>query len=232
MLTMTLDSAFSIGGLLGHLSFALLVIAMMMPSLFALRICVIFSACVGIIFAAFWLDDGMLVFWQALLIAANVIQIARQQIVNRQARFSAEETKFMKERLSSLAPGEARQLLNMGVWANGAVGTKLTIQGKPVDNLVYLADGEVDIRFDGATVGACLPGNYIGEMSVLNGGPASATAIVSEPSRYWMISAEQLRTLHSQAPSIAAALELGIAKDLRHKIMAANSSYVSAEPGM
>jgi len=230
---MTLDSAFSISGLLGQLTYVLLIAGMLVPGMLALRICVIASACVGILYAALWLQDPVIVFWQAMLIIVNVAQIAREWMANRQARFSAEETKFMQDRLSSLPPAEARQLLNMGVWADGAIGTKLTTQGKPVDNLVYLIEGEVDIRFDGATVGACLPGNYVGEMSVLNGGPASATAIVSEPSRYWMISAEQLRNLHSNAPSIAAALELGIAKDLRHKIITANEGYhVSAGPGM
>ena len=229
---LTLDSAFSVGGLVGHLAYVLLIVSMLMRTLLALRILVIASACVGIIYALFYLQDPLTAFWQALLVLVNVAQIAREWMNNRRARFSDDETKFMKERLYTLAPGEARQLLNMGVWANGAAGTQLTTQGKPVDNLVYLASGEVDIRFDGATVGSCLPGNYVGEMSVLNGGPASATAVVSEPSRYWMISAEQLRTLHSNAPNIAAALELGIAKDLRHKIIAANESYVSAEPGM
>lgn len=229
---LTLDSAFSVGGLVGHLAYVLLIVSMIMPTLLALRILVIASACLGMIYSAFYLGDPGSTFWQAILVLVNVLQIAREWMTNRRARFSEEEKKFMEERLSTLDPGEARQLLNMGVWADGAVGTELTVQGKPVDNLVYVVAGEIDIRFDGATVGACLPGNYVGEMSVLNGGPASATAIVSEHARYWMISAEQLRNLHSNAPNIAAALELGIAKDLRHKIITANESFVSAEPGM
>lgn len=229
---LTLDSVFSIGGIVAQLAFALLVLSMLMKTLWSLRIMVIAAACVGFLYSTVFLNDPVSAFWQALLVLVNVLQVAREWMTNRRARFSVEEEAFVKERLYTLNPGEARQLLNMGVWADGAAGTKLTTQGKPVDNLVYLASGEVDIRFDGATVGACLPGNYVGEMSVLNGGPASATAVVSESSRYWMISAEQLRNLHSNAPNIAAALELGIAKDLRHKIMAANESYVSAEPGM
>lgn len=229
---LSLDSVFSIGGIVGQLAFVLLIAAMLMQTLLALRVLVIASACVGLFYAAVYLKEPLIAMWLALLVFVNALQIAREWMTNRRARFSVEEEAFVKERLYTLDPGEARQLLNMGVWADGAAGTKLTTQGKPVDNLVYLASGEVDIRFDGATVGACMPGNYVGEMSVLNGGPASATAVVSEGSRYWMISAEQLRNLHSNAPNIAAALELGIAKDLRHKIMAANESYVSAEPGM
>jgi CRP-like cAMP-binding protein len=71
-----------------------------------------------------------------------------------------------------------------------------------------------------------MPGNYIGEMSVLEGGDASATATVSQPSRYWLISANQLRALHEKEPGIAAAFEVGIARDLRTKILSENKSQV------
>ncbi|MEP5728339.1 MAG: cyclic nucleotide-binding domain-containing protein [Sulfitobacter sp.] len=226
-----LNSSFSIGGLVEHLSYLLLVVAMMMRNMMSLRLVVIAAAIVGCAFALIWAKNNVMVFWHVVLVMANVLQLMREWLTNRRARFSSEEQNFIDGKLYALDPGEARFVLNLGVWADGSQGTQLTTQGKPVENLVYLASGEVDIRFDGATVGACLPGNYIGEMSVLNAGPASATAIVSEASRYWMISGTQLRKLHSEAPNIAAAFELGIAQDLRHKIMAANESYLSAEPG-
>lgn len=225
------NSSFSTGGLIVQLSYALLVVAMMMRTMQTLRLLVIGSAVVGLGYALIWAQDMAMAFWQGVLILACLLQIMREWLINRRARFTAEEQKFIEDKLYALDPGDARFVLNLGVWADGSEGTRLTTQGKPVENLVYLVSGEVDIRFDGATVGACMPGNYIGEMSVLNAGPASATAIVSEPSRYWMISGPQLRKLHSEAPNIAAAFELGIARDLRHKIMAANESYVSAEPG-
>lgn len=225
---LTFSSAFSTGGLVGHLSYFFLITSMMMRTLLMLRLLVITSASIAIAYAAIWLQDPVSVFWETLLVVVNIVQITLEWIKNRRAKFSAEETLFVKERLHTLSPAEARQVLSLGVWADGTVGTELTKQDMPVTHLAYLATGQVDITFDGRKVGSCLAGNYVGEMSVLSGGPASATATVSEPARYWLISADQLRKLHSKAPKIAAALELGMAKDMRHKIMAANRHNATA----
>lgn len=225
---LTLSSALSPGAMVGHFAYLLLVASMLMRTLFALRLLVIASALVAIAYAAIWLNDPVSSFWEALLVLVNILQITREWIANRRARFSVEEQAFVDARLSELSPSEARYVLNLGVWADGAAGTILTTQGEPVNNLVYLIAGAVDIEFDNAKVGSCFPGNYIGEMSVLEGGQASATATVSEPSRYWMVSAKQLRKLHQNQPKIAAAFEVGIARDLRAKIIKANESHAFA----
>lgn len=208
---------------MGHFAYILLVASMLMRSLTALRLLVIASALVAIAYAVFWLRDPVSWFWESMLVLVNVFQIVRQWLANRRARFSPEEEHFVAERLSSLSRHEARHLLNLGVWMDGFEGTILTTQGEPVQHLVYLIDGKVDIYSDGERVGACVPGNFVGEMSVLEGGQASATARVASPSRYWLIPAEQLRQLHRKSPKVAAALELGIARDLRTKIISANA---------
>jgi hypothetical protein len=51
---------------------------------------------------------------------------------------------------------------------------------------------------------------------------ASATAQVAAPSRYWLLSAEQLVKLRQSSPEIVNAIELGIAQDLRRKVESAN----------
>ena len=227
-LEFTLESAFSTGGLVGHLTYVLLVASMLMRTLIALRVLVIASALVAIVYAVVWLNDPVSSFWETLLVIVNVVQITLEWLKNRRARFSAEERKFVSERLSNLSFGDARHVLNMGVWVDGPPGTVLTRQGEKVPHLVYLVSGEVSIEVDGVRVGACMSGNYIGEMSVLEGGSASATATVSVPSRYWLISADQLRALHLKAPNIAAAFEVGIARDLRTKILNVNAQTANS----
>jgi Co/Zn/Cd efflux system component len=136
------------------LAYILLVASMLMRTLSALRILVIASALIAILYATIWLNDPVSSFWEALLVIVNVIQITREWHRNRRARFSAEEQEFVSERLSSLSRGDARHVLNMGVWADGTTGTVLTTQGMPVKHLVYLIAGAVDIEFDTVKVGA------------------------------------------------------------------------------
>jgi len=224
-LELTLESALSPGGMVGHLSYLLLVISMMMRSMTWLRLLVIASAFVAIAYDTIWLKDPVGVFWESLLVTVNIVQIAREWFIERRARFSVEEMQFVNARLSSLSKADARRFLNMGAWINGPTGAVLTTENQDVDLLVYLVKGRVDIFLNDKLVGACGPGNFVGEMSVLGHRPASATAIVAEPSRYWMIPSHRLRTLQISDPVLAGAVETGIARDLRTKIISHNEAH-------
>jgi len=221
-LELTIESAFSTGGLVGHFSYLLLVASMLMRAMTPLRILVIASALVAITYDLIWLKDPIGVFWETLLVVINVIQIGREWYENHRSRFTPEEKSFFNDRLSSLSPREARRLLNLGVWVDGTVDTTLAIQGQAVPHLVYLTQGEVEIFVSERLVGHCHPGNFIGEMSVLGGTSASATARVSQPARYWVLATERLAKLRDTAPEIVNAIELGIAQDLRNKVESAN----------
>lgn len=221
---LTFESALSPGGMVGHLSYLLLVISMLMRSMTWLRLFVIASAFVAIAYDTIWLKDPVGVFWESLLVTVNIMQIAREWVIERRATFSPEEARFIKARLSSLSKAEARRLLNMGVWVDGPPGAVLTTENEDVDLLVYLVKGRVDIFLNSKLVGSCGPGNFVGEMSVLGNRPASATAIVAEPSRYWMIPSHRLRALQISNPTLAGAIETGIARDLRNKIVSRNEA--------
>lgn len=225
---LTLESALSPGGMVGHASYLLLVVSMLMRSMTWLRILVIASAFTAIAYDTIWLKDPVGVFWESLLVTVNILQIAREWTANRRVRFSPEEHRFVSARLATLSRADARRLLNMGLWMDGEAGVVLTREDTAVDHLAYLVRGQVDIFLQGRKVGACLPGNFVGEMSVLAQKPASATAIVAAPSRYWLIPTAQLHRLGTKEPHIAAALQMGIARDLRNKIMSGNTAARSA----
>jgi len=227
-LELTLDSALSPGGMVGHMAYLLLVLSMCMRTLTWLRVLVIASALVAIAYAVIWLKDPVSAFWETLLVAVNIIQITREWLSERRARFTPEEERFIAARLTTLSRSDARRLLNMGVWADAPAGVVLTTEGEPVQQLVYLVEGRVDILLDGKRIGNCKPGNFVGEMSVLGHRPASATAIVAEPSRYWLISSDRIGSLQVREPQMAAAFQNGIARDLRNKIIAGNEAARAA----
>ena len=221
---LTLESALSTGGMVGHASYFLLVLSMTMRSMTMLRLLVIASAFAAIAYDVIWLKDPVGVFWESLLVSVNIIQITREWVNERRARFTPEEQRFVTARLSALSKAQARRLLNMGVWVDGTQGVILTKEAKPVDSLAYLIAGEVGIYLNDQKVGSCLPGNFVGEMSVLGNTPASATAIVAVPSRYWLIPSRHLHSLQEKEPEVAAALHSGIARDLRNKIISGNAT--------
>lgn len=217
---LTIESAFSTGGLVGHLSYLLLIGSMLMRRLGPLRVLVILSALVAILYDTIWLKDPVGVFWETLLVLVNIGQLLLAARANRRARFNPEEQAFIAARLPGLNNGEARRLLDRGLWLDGEAGRRLTVEGEPVSHLVWLASGGAEISYAGRVFSRCRPGNFIGEMSVVEEGPASADAALSEPSRLWMISGSALRRLWRDEPALAAALEKAFSLDWRVKLVA------------
>ena len=220
---MTFESAFSTGGLVGHLSYVLLITSMLMRSMLWLRVFVIGYALVSITYGAVWLKDPVSVFWETLLVLVNIVQITREWLREHRGRFSDAERDLIATRFAGLTKAEARHLLNMGVWVDGAAGTVLTTEGERVDYVAYVSTGTVDILHNDAQVGTCRAGNFIGEMSVLGHTSASATAVVSEPARYWLIPSEKLLELQKDDPKIAGAFQAGVARDLSAKVISSNA---------
>lgn len=70
---LTIESALSPGGLVGHTSYLLLVVSMLMRRMWLLRILVIASSLVAITYDMVWLKDPVGVFWESLLVSVNVI---------------------------------------------------------------------------------------------------------------------------------------------------------------
>jgi hypothetical protein len=221
-LELTLESAFSTGGLVGHFAYLLLVISMLMRSLFWLRVLVIASALIAITCAAVWLNDPVSTFWESALVIVNVIQITIEWRANRRARFTPEEQAFVNARLQGLGKFEARRLLDLGSWIDAPEGTRLTRQGELVENLVYLTEGTVAVMVGGRRVATCAPGSFVGEMSLVGGGPASADTVVETSARYWAVPMATVIKLRDQNSRLVAALEVAIAHDLKSKVVAAN----------
>ena len=102
---LTLESAFSTGGMVGHTSYLLLVISMMMRQLNLLRILVIASSFVAIAYDVIWLKDPVGVFWETLLVAVNIIQLTIVYFENKVVKLSPEELAFADRWLGDLGRG-------------------------------------------------------------------------------------------------------------------------------
>lgn len=221
---LTFESAFSTGGLVGHLSYLLLIVSMTMRSMLRLRLLVIASALVGILYDIVWLKDPVGLFWESLLLSVNLVQIALLWHANRRARFTPAEQRLVDDLLGDLPAARARKLLDRGLWSGGPEGARLTREGEPPEHLFYIAEGEVSIRASGAEVATCGPGTLIGELSLVDDGPASATAIATSPLRYWTIPTATVRSLRDSDVDISLALEAGIAQAIKAKLVEANSA--------
>ena len=73
------------------------------------------------------------------------------------------------------------------------VGKFLTTQGEPGDTFYVLLDGEARVDIDGNLRRTLVPGDFFGEISMLDRGLGTATITTTKPSRLLVMSHAQFR---------------------------------------
>ena len=75
---------------------------------------------------------------------------------------------------------------------------------------------------DGKAVGACGPGDFLGEMSLISGQTATATVTASEAMRVARFDREALAQLARAAPEVGRALDSALNRSLAAKVLRMN----------
>lgn len=224
----TIESLFASEGLLGHLSWFLLIISMFSQKMYWLRVGVIGSALAGIAYALIVLGDPVALFWSSLLLAVNIFQLVRLMLADRAAAFSDEEQKMISAVFRDLSPIDGRTLLDKGFWIDREEGRELIREGSAVEHLYYLASGTAEVRSAGKTVGHCKAGDLIGEGTVLTSDTASGTVTLSGDSRLWCIPAPVLREHLVRNPDVRNVIDRRIGEALKSKLRATNVALSKA----
>lgn len=216
---LTIESALSPGGMLGHLTYLLLVLSMALKRLVWIRALVMASAVVGICYSFFMLHDPVGVFWETLLLSVNVIRLSVDHWRDRLATFTLEERAFVDSICAGMGSSLRRRLLDAGEWIACPAGMALSRQGEAVTHLSWLACGAAEVEVDGMRVSRVGPGDLVGELTVLDGAPASATVHLTGSARLWRIDAAALRRLVASRPEIRTGLDAAFTAEMRRKLM-------------
>ena len=72
-------------------------------------------------------------------------------------------------------------------------GRELVRQGRQGDTFYVLLEGEADVEVDGKRRPTLKPGDFFGEISMLDRGPATATVVTRTPARLMVMSHAQFR---------------------------------------
>ena len=111
---------------------------------------------------------------------------------------------------------------------NAAPGTVLTRQGKPVDDLTYIASGLASVNVNGKDIATVGRGAVIGEVTYRTGQPATATITVSEDTVLLRFEVNALRAFVSRNADIGAVQEQNLAEHLRAKLTSMNAYRAEA----
>jgi CRP-like cAMP-binding protein len=94
-------------------------------------------------------------------------------------------------------------------------GQIIVTQGTPGQAFYMVLSGRVEIVRDDSSLGAFGPGDFFGEMSLLDQAPRSATIRAIEPTNCIMLSSWDFRALLEKHPSIAIKLLEVLSRRLR-----------------
>ena len=72
-------------------------------------------------------------------------------------------------------------------------GKALTTEGAPTDSFVILTSGRVRVNRNGKVVAELGPGDFFGEIGMIDRGPATATVVTEEPVDAMVLSHAQFR---------------------------------------
>ena len=210
------------GAFLGHAAYGLLVLSMMMRNILWLRIIALASGFTQLAYDSLILQDPVSVGWDALFVMANAYQMAVLAWQARRVSFSDEELMFCQYALPLVPPLLARQFLNIGSWQNLEEGSELTRQDEAVEKLTYVASGTIDVLVNGHVIANCETGDFIGELGILSGKPATATTVATSAVRALVFERDKLFRHLRTRPDLKLALQAAFKENLRNKLTLAN----------
>ena len=94
-------------------------------------------------------------------------------------------------------------------------GTVLTHQGYREGYFFIVVEGTVRIERDGRPIATLGPGEFLGEIALLDAGPRTATAIAETPTRLLSLNYEMFHELLGASPEIRGAILEVVGERLR-----------------
>ncbi len=141
---------------------------------------------------------------------------------------------FARRSLERRLPGEAAWYL--AAWLEPvrlAPGEALLTYGQPADSLYLLCAGELRARLplngDELVLGAVEPGEWLGEVNLLDGGDASATITATAPSLLMRLAHDTLDRICADDPAIASDLLRMLLHDLAARIRRCSAGVITQD---
>jgi CRP/FNR family transcriptional regulator, cyclic AMP receptor protein len=116
---------------------------------------------------------------------------------------------------SVLSKSELRQVLKAADQVDAEAGQVLVVEGRPGHEFFLILEGEAIVRRNGRKLATLGPGEYFGELSLLDHGPRSATVVAATDMRLLVLGQREFAGLLQTIPGMAAKLLVTMAHRLR-----------------
>ena len=110
-----------------------------------------------------------------------------------------------------------RELEQVGQWTDQVdveAGTVLGRQGSVAYEFFVILDGAAEVRVDGVRVSDLGPGDFFGEIGLLESARRTATVVAATPMRLIVVFGREFRAMERELPSVAAKVREAIRERL------------------
>lgn len=135
----------------------------------------------------------------------------RKRIVNGAERLASIEL------FEGFSPDELQRVGQLVHEVDAEEGALLTEQGKPGQDCFVIVDGEAAVVIGGETVTTLGPGELVGEMSLIDNRPRSATVQAKTPMKLLSLDVKSFRTLLDELPSANRAVMAKLTERIRNQ---------------
>jgi hypothetical protein len=210
-----------------HIASLLTVAAYLLKDILWLRLLTILSCVAGIAFNYFVPATPLwtVIYWNVLFAIINIVQIAIIIKERSGVHFTEEEKELHDTLFKKFAPFEFMKLMRIAKWREAKQGETLSIEKQQLDSVMLIYNGLAAVETNGEEVAKLKDGNFIGELSFITGGAASATVRAIMPTRYVSWPKESISQLLNRNPSMRFAMQSILNTDLSKKLMHRQPSF-------
>jgi CRP/FNR family transcriptional regulator, cyclic AMP receptor protein len=94
-------------------------------------------------------------------------------------------------------------------------GEFLTREGRSGGEFMVIVDGRATVSRSGAVLRTLGPGDWLGEIALLDGGPRTATVVADTPMVVELIARKDFLDLLREVPTVAIKIAVGLARTIR-----------------
>jgi len=215
----------------GHIAFALIAISYLVKDILWLRVLSVIASAAGIAFnyvvpaTPLWL----VIYWNVGFILVHAVHITLILRERASVDFSEEEKELYQTVFLTFSPVEFMKLLRVSEWKTAPASQLLTVEGEEVPSIMLIYNGLVSVISGGKEVAQLKDGQFIGEMSFIRGGNASATCKTLQETRYLCIPKTNLHQLLNRNPAMHTAVQTVLSADLAKKLSPEQASQLTSK---
>ncbi len=162
------------------------------------------------------------ILWAVLIMLLNIVMIGLFIYEKGTFNLSSEESFLFNSVFTQMDKVNFKKLFAAGNWLNMEIGDILIFENQTTDSLMLLSQGIVGIYVADKQVAVLHSGSFVGEMSFLSGGVATATAKALTKVKLYIWKKPALIKLLSRNEALDADMKKIFAADLVSKLTSTN----------